>query len=56
MCDLCARDKQLDVYHRTYERLGFERQSDLIVLCHDCHQDHHKALVLRAIRATDECR
>lgn len=52
MCDLCARDKQLEVHHRTYERLGFERQSDLIVLCHDCHQDHHKALMLRAIRAT----
>jgi hypothetical protein len=33
--------------------LGFERQSDLIVLCHDCHRDHHKALTLRAIRATE---
>ena len=52
-CDLCGRDQQLEVHHRTYERLGFERQSDLIVLCHDCHRDHHKALVLRAIRATE---
>jgi hypothetical protein len=53
MCDLCARDLHLEVHHRTYERLGFERQSDLIVLCHDCHRDFHRALVLRAIRATE---
>lgn len=53
-CDLCGRDRDLEVHHRTYERLGFERQSDLIVLCRDCHQDHHRALILRAIRATQQ--
>lgn len=53
-CDLCGRADRLEVHHRTYERLGFERQSDLIVLCQDCHRDHHRALVLRAIRATDD--
>ena len=54
VCDLCGESDRLEVHHRTYERVGFERQSDLIVLCHDCHRDHHKALVLRAIRATAE--
>jgi 5-methylcytosine-specific restriction endonuclease McrA len=53
-CDLCGHSEQLEVHHRTYERLGFERQSDLLVLCHDCHRDHHKALVLRAIRASEQ--
>jgi hypothetical protein len=43
----------LEVHHRTYARLGFEQPDDLIALCHDCHQDHHRALVLRAIRATE---
>jgi hypothetical protein len=52
-CDLCGHDGRLEVHHRTYARLGFERQSDLIVLCHDCHRDHHKALILRAIRAIE---
>jgi hypothetical protein len=52
-CDLCARGARLEVHHRTYERIGFERQSDLIVLCHDCHSDFHRSLVLRAIRATE---
>jgi hypothetical protein len=52
-CDLCGHTDRLEVHHRTYERLGFERQSDLIVLCHDCHRDFHRALVLRAIRASE---
>jgi hypothetical protein len=33
----------LDVHHRTYERLGAELTSDLAVLCRSCHQLHHKA-------------
>jgi 5-methylcytosine-specific restriction endonuclease McrA len=53
-CDLCGRPDRLEVHHRTYERVGFERQRDLIVLCHDCHRDHHKALMIRAIRATEQ--
>jgi hypothetical protein len=42
----CALDvrhtEELEVHHRTYERLGVELVSDLIVLCHSCHQLHHK--------------
>ena len=32
----------LEVRHRTYERLGCELASDLVVLCHACHAVHHK--------------
>lgn len=32
----------LEVHHRTYERLGAELESDVIVLCHACHQLHHR--------------
>jgi hypothetical protein len=32
----------LEVHHRTYERLGAEHVTDLVVLCHTCHQLHHK--------------
>jgi hypothetical protein len=49
----CGDDDRPEVHHRTYARLGFERQRDLIVLCHDCHRDHHRALILWAIRAMD---
>jgi len=32
----------LEVHHRTYERLGCELASDLVVLCHACHVVHHE--------------
>jgi 5-methylcytosine-specific restriction endonuclease McrA len=52
-CELCSSTEALEVHHRTYGRLGFERPDDVIALCHDCHRDHHRALVLRAIRASE---
>lgn len=32
----------LEVHHRTYERLGAELATDLVVLCRACHQLHHR--------------
>jgi hypothetical protein len=40
-CQLCNRSGPLEVHHRTYERLGHERDDDLIVLCRSCHQAFH---------------
>jgi 5-methylcytosine-specific restriction endonuclease McrA len=43
-CQLCAtrgNDHTLQVHHNNYERLGNELDSDLIVLCDDCHSKHH---------------
>jgi hypothetical protein len=41
-CQVCnAKDKKLNVHHRTYERLGNEAPSDVIVLCEDCHKIFH---------------
>jgi hypothetical protein len=34
--------EKLEVHHRTYERLGAELVTDLVVLCHACHQLHHQ--------------
>lgn len=33
--------ENLEVHHRTYERLGAEHMTDLTVLCHACHQLYH---------------
>jgi hypothetical protein len=33
----------LEVHHNTYERMGAELASDLVVLCRECHQRHHHA-------------
>ena len=44
-CRNCNRRGQLYVHHRTYERLGKERDDDLTVLCKDCHDLFHKNYV-----------
>ena len=40
-CQVCNSDKRLEIHHRTYERLGHERDADLVVLCRSCHQLFH---------------
>lgn len=41
-CALCNSNKNIDVHHRTYERLHEEKISDCIALCRSCHKRHHK--------------
>jgi hypothetical protein len=42
-CLLCGYDNtdDVNVHHRTYERLGKERLADLTVLCRKCHATYH---------------
>lgn len=40
-CQLCNSEGQLHAHHRTYERRGYEKPSDLIVLCSSCHAKFH---------------
>jgi 5-methylcytosine-specific restriction endonuclease McrA len=40
-CRRCGQTEFLHVHHKTYERLGRERISDLEVLCRRCHQTKH---------------
>ena len=43
-CRTCWRTSaqvQLDVHHRTYERIGEERLEDLVLLDSDCHKAIH---------------
>lgn len=37
-CRLCNTGAQLEVHHRTYERLGREIAGDLTTLCAPCHR------------------
>lgn len=43
-CALCYDDRNLEVHHRTYDRLGDEEISDLVALCSWCHGKHHDQL------------
>lgn len=37
-CELCSNwDREMNVHHLTYDRLGEERQTDLLLLCAECH-------------------
>lgn len=43
-CQVCNSDEQLHVHHRTYDRIGNERENDLTVLCRDCHALYHNRI------------
>lgn len=43
-CQLCESPDRIQVHHRTYDRIGDEGLSDLIVLCHRCHKRFHDVL------------
>lgn len=40
-CQLCYSAVDVQVHHRTYDRVGEERPADLTVLCKACHEKHH---------------
>lgn len=39
-CQICGQNGRLHVHHNTYERLGQELDSDLLVVC----EKHHKMI------------
>jgi 5-methylcytosine-specific restriction endonuclease McrA len=39
-CALCNSAEDVQVHHRTYERLGTEALTDCLVLCDRCHTLH----------------
>lgn len=42
-CYVCERsDLTLDLHHKTYKRLGYEKLQDLIPLCREHHEETHK--------------
>ncbi len=42
-CEDCGSRESLRVHHLTYERLGCERDTDLLVVCRHCHELRHGA-------------
>lgn len=40
-CEACKSRRKLNVHHKTYERIGMERLSDLCLLCRSCHKRVH---------------
>ncbi|MSR87929.1 MAG: hypothetical protein EXS69_02080 [Candidatus Zambryskibacteria bacterium] len=40
-CVACESAEHIDLHHMTYDRLGSERDEDLIPLCKVCHDQYH---------------
>lgn len=43
-CNDCKTAINLNVHHLTYKNKGHEQLTDLITLCHECHEEHHSIL------------
>jgi len=54
-CEACHRTQDIEVHHRTYDRMGSELDSDLAVLCDACHQSVHILHDTLAYSTLDEC-
>lgn len=52
-CQVCnGLDEGLDAHHRTYDRLGDERDEDITVLCRVCHRlfhDHKRGALVQSV-------
>ncbi len=48
-CQICNSSDRLQVHHRSYERLGRELFSDLVVLCKGCHTIFHELGKLKTL-------
>lgn len=51
-CEACHRTQDIEVHHRTYQRMGDELDTDLAVLCDDCHtlvHQIHKAMAFTTL-------
>lgn len=56
-CQICnAADSVLQCHHRTYDNLGREHPSDLVVLCKACHYGFHRWKEEESLEPTDDQR
>lgn len=40
-CRACGSSRNMNLHHKTYRRLGNERDADLVALCRKCHNNIH---------------
>lgn len=43
-CEQCGSRYRLEVHHKHYKNVGFEKPSDVLVLCHECHMRLHESI------------
>jgi len=43
-CSLCGSIEKIQVHHKHYRSLGFEKEEDIIVVCDTCHKKFHNIM------------
>ena len=46
-CGNGGNKSSLHAHHKTYQRLGHERDDDIIILCEECHSNKHMRATAR---------
>jgi phage terminase large subunit GpA-like protein len=41
-CRACGSKQHIDLHHRSYDRMGYETDRDLVPLCESCHAVVHQ--------------
>jgi HNH endonuclease len=56
-CEKCGKRKAIQVHHKTYKRVGREKDEDLAALCGPCHQSEHpdKPFLSPSFVGTEDC-
>lgn len=44
LCEYCRKKSPVNVHHRNYQNVGYEKYWDLLAVCKDCHDKAHKLL------------
>lgn len=50
-CQACYTFKRIQIHHKTYQNVGYEKPEDMVSLCGRCHRDCHKFM---SMQLTDE--
>lgn len=55
VCQVCSSQENIHIHHLTYERLGCEKDEDLLVLCEVCHtKEYLNPFVVRYLQRRTE--
>ena len=50
VCWVCGSEKNIGIHHITYKRLYNEKQSDLVPLCWECHNEVHNIVLNEKVK------
>jgi len=46
-CECCGKKSTVQLHHKTYDRIGKEKLTDLMYACKKCHEEIHEVVKFR---------